>query len=107
MSRDGDDLSRARNCCLSPFCFCAGPGGAQRCFTLPFAHAPSALYHRRMEREVILVRDGAAVWRGFVKAPSSSTPASARDYLDLAWRKALEEGAVTADDSGRVQFRFP
>jgi len=60
-----------------------------------------------MEREVILVRDGVAVWRGFVKAPSSSTPASARDYLDLAWRKALEDGIVTAEDSGRVQFRFP
>jgi len=59
-----------------------------------------------MEREVILVRDGVAVWRGFVKTPQASTPASARDYLDLAWRKALEDGSVTADDSGRVQFRF-
>ena len=60
-----------------------------------------------MEREVILLRDGVAIWRGFVKAPQSNTPASARDYLDLAWRKALDDGAVTAEDSGRVQFRFP
>jgi hypothetical protein len=60
-----------------------------------------------MEREVILVREGVAIWRGYVKAPSANTPASARDYLDLAWRKALDEGAVTTEDAGRVQFRFP
>jgi len=72
-----------------------------------FAVAPAHLYEALMEREVILVRDGVAIWRGFVKTPAASTPASARDYLDLAWRKALDEGAVTAEDSGRVQFRFP
>lgn len=60
-----------------------------------------------MEREVILVRDGVAIWRGLVKAPAAAKPASARDYLDQAWRMALDDGAVTADDSGRVQFRFP
>lgn len=59
-----------------------------------------------MEREVILVRDGVAIWRAFVKPPASPPP-SARDYLDLAWRMALDAGAVTPDDAGTVQFRFP
>jgi len=72
-----------------------------------FAVASARLYEAFMEREVILFRDGVAIWRGFVKPPQSSSPASARDYLDLAWRKALDDGAVTAEDSGRVQFRFP
>lgn len=97
MLRGGALLSSARG----------GRNPRSHCHTLPIAHARADLYDPRMEREVILVRDGVAVWRGFVKAPSSSTPASARDYLDLAWRKALEEGVVTAEDSGRVQFRFP
>lgn len=59
-----------------------------------------------MGREVILVRDGIEIWRGFVQPPASPPP-SARDYLDLAWRKALDANAVTTSDSGRVQFRFP
>jgi hypothetical protein len=73
---------------------------------MTFAVAPAHLYETVMEREVILVRDGVAIWRGFVKPPPVPPP-SARDYLDLAWRVALDAGAVTPGDSGRVQFRFP
>jgi hypothetical protein len=88
MSRGGGDLSRAP---------------AQ----IAISSGPDTLYHRAMEREVILVRDGQAVWRGFVQPPASGAPAAARDYLDLAWRKALADGAVTEADAGRVVFRFP
>lgn len=71
-----------------------------------FVIAPGRLYEAFMEREVILVRDGVAIWRGFVKPPSTPPP-SARDYLDLAWKTALNAGAVGQDDAGTVQFRFP
>lgn len=58
-----------------------------------------------MEREVIIVRDGAILWRGFVGAEASDS-APAQEHLKEAWRLALADGALTDQDAGQVQFRF-
>jgi hypothetical protein len=59
-----------------------------------------------MEREVVLLRDGSAVWQGRIVVTGVTAPASAQDYFTKAWQTALAAGAVQADDAGRVQFRF-
>jgi hypothetical protein len=59
-----------------------------------------------MEREVLLVRDGVAIWQGRVSVRGGQTPPSSQEYFNQAWRTALDAGAVQAEDSGRVQFRF-
>jgi len=58
-----------------------------------------------MEREVIIVRDGAILWRGLVRAGKNDR-APAQGYLNEAWRLALADGALTDQDAGQVQFRF-
>lgn len=59
-----------------------------------------------MEREVFMVRDGGVVWRGFVRAPTKNGITSAQEYFQEAWRRALEEGTVSDQDGGQVQFRI-
>lgn len=59
-----------------------------------------------MEREVIIVRDGAILWRGLVVGAEKNGAAPAQGYLNEAWRLALEDGALTDEDAGQVQFRF-
>ncbi|MDX2233101.1 MAG: hypothetical protein NW200_01265 [Hyphomonadaceae bacterium] len=59
-----------------------------------------------MEREIILVRDGVTVWQGRIRLGDKASPASVQEFFTQAWRLALEAGAVTPDDAGRVRFRF-
>lgn len=57
-----------------------------------------------MRREVLIMRFGQEVWRGWLNQP---TPLGATaDYFCEAWRRALTEGAVVEADAGLVQFRF-
>jgi hypothetical protein len=59
-----------------------------------------------VEREIILMRDGAVVRRGLVRpAVKAGVPASAHDYFQEAWRQALAAGAVQLSDAASVQFR--
>lgn len=58
-----------------------------------------------MKREVFMVRDGAVVWFGVVGADKGREIQSAREHFEEAWRRALQDGAVTAADAGIVQFR--
>ena len=57
-----------------------------------------------MVREVYLVLGGAVVWHGRIGAPGSEAQ-SARERFEEAWRRAVQDGAVTAADAGAVQFR--
>jgi hypothetical protein len=50
-----------------------------------------------------MVRDGAVVWCGLVGGGAEIR--SARDCFQEAWRRALQDGAVTEADAGVVQFR--
>jgi hypothetical protein len=59
-----------------------------------------------VEREVIIVRDGAILWRGLVVGADKNGTAPAQRYLNEAWRLALEDGALTDQDAGQAQFRF-
>lgn len=54
---------------------------------------------------MIIVRDGAIVWRGLVGAGKSDS-APAQEYLKEAWRLAIADGALTDQDAGQAQFRF-
>ena len=58
-----------------------------------------------MERNVILVLDGAVVWYGAIAPPHGVEIQSQRERFEEAWRRALKDGAVTESDGGRVQFR--
>ena len=58
-----------------------------------------------MSREVFMVRDGVVVWRGVVGAGRSGEIVSARDCFEEAWRRAVQDGAVSEVDAGAVQFR--
>ncbi len=61
-----------------------------------------------MGREVFIVRDGAVVWRGLIppSVAKNGGVLSAQQYFEEAWRQALKDRAVAADDAGAVQFRF-
>lgn len=59
-----------------------------------------------MEREVVMVRDGAVVWRGLVRGAKKNDITSAQEYFEEAWRRALKDGAVSDADADRVQFRI-
>ncbi len=59
-----------------------------------------------MEREVFLKRNGALIWRGLVQGTTKNGVFSAQDYLKEAWRRALQDGAVTDADASEVQFRI-
>lgn len=50
-------------------------------------------------------RDGAIVWRGAVRPTMKGVAASAQDYFQDAWRKALADRAVQEADAASVQFR--
>lgn len=58
-----------------------------------------------MAREVFIIRDRTVVWRGDVAADNKSN-ASTRERFQEAWRRALNDGAVTELDAGFVRFRF-
>jgi hypothetical protein len=58
-----------------------------------------------MEREVFMVRNGAVIWRNRVRPPLKNGVASAQEYFEEAWRRALSDGAVSDGDAGHVQFR--
>jgi hypothetical protein len=60
----------------------------------------------RMEREVVMVRDGVVVWRGLVQGGTKNDITSAQEYFGEAWRRALQDGAVSDADADRVQFRI-
>lgn len=59
-----------------------------------------------MEREVVMMRNGAVVWRGLVRGSKTNDITSAREYFQEAWRRAREEGAVNDVDADQVQFRI-
>ncbi len=59
-----------------------------------------------MEREIVMVRNGAVVWRGLVQGAKRNDVSSAHDYFKEAWRRALEDGAVNDADADQVQFRI-
>jgi hypothetical protein len=52
-----------------------------------------------------MVRDGVVVWRGLVGAGRGGEVVSARDGFEEAWRRAVQDGAVSEADAGAVQFR--
>jgi hypothetical protein len=58
-----------------------------------------------VDREVFVVREGAIVWFGAVGAEHGRATLSARERFEEAWRRALQDGAVTPADAGIVQFR--
>jgi alkylated DNA nucleotide flippase Atl1 len=58
-----------------------------------------------MGRELFLLRGEVVVWHGVIEATERSGVRTAHDCFNEAWQRALSEGAVTADDSGRIQFR--
>lgn len=51
-----------------------------------------------------MVQNGAVVWRGLVRGPKENDITSAQEYFQEAWRRALEEGAVSDADADQVQF---
>ncbi len=59
-----------------------------------------------MEREVVMVRNGAVVWRGLVQGARKNDISSAEEYFNEAWRRALQDGAVSDADADQVQFRI-
>lgn len=59
-----------------------------------------------VEREVIMVRDGAVVWRGLIRGATRNDVSSAQQYFKEAWRRALEDGAVSEIDADQIQFRI-
>jgi len=58
-----------------------------------------------MGRELFLLRGEVLVWHGVIEATERSGVRTTLDCFNEAWQRALDDGAVTADDAGRVQFR--
>lgn len=49
-------------------------------------------------------RNGVIVWRGLVDGTTKNDVSSAQEYFKEAWRRAIQDGAVTAADAGEIQF---
>jgi len=57
-----------------------------------------------VEREIFMKRNGVIVWRGLVDGTTKNDVSSAQEYFKEAWRRAIQDGAVTAADAGEIQF---
>lgn len=53
-----------------------------------------------------MVRNGVVVWRGIVRGATKNDVWSAQEYFKEAWRRALQDGAVSDADADQVQFRI-
>jgi len=58
-----------------------------------------------MAREIFLVRGDTVVWQGVIEATGRGVARTTRECFEEAWRQAMREGAVTAEEAGAIQFR--